>query len=121
MKTPQDNPLRDRLLSMRAALLTQLADQQSEVVHRADASSEHFGHPDEAGAKLASDRELLAALGERETAELAAIDAALARMADGSYGECVDCGVDIAPARLQATPEAPRCIACQEKVERQRA
>jgi RNA polymerase-binding transcription factor len=54
-------------------------------------------------------------------AKLAEVDAALARMRDGSYGECVDCGVAIAPARLLAYPSARRCIACQEAWEKKAA
>jgi hypothetical protein len=36
-------------------------------------------------------------------ADLTQVDAALARMRDGSYGECIDCGEPIAPARLKRT------------------
>jgi RNA polymerase-binding protein DksA len=46
--------------------------------------------------------------------ELADVDSALARMRDGSYGVCVDCGDPIAPARLSAYPTATRCIECQQ-------
>jgi DnaK suppressor protein len=46
--------------------------------------------------------------------ELAEVDAALARMRTGAYGECSDCGEPIAPARLAAQPAATRCIACQQ-------
>jgi RNA polymerase-binding protein DksA len=46
--------------------------------------------------------------------ELMDVDAALARMRGGTYGECVDCGEPIAPARLAAYPTATRCIECQE-------
>jgi DnaK suppressor protein len=42
------------------------------------------------------------------------IEAALARIEDGSYGEC-DCGQTIAPARLRALPYAIRCVRCQEQ------
>ncbi len=56
--------------------------------------------------------------GVRHTmAELAAVDAALARLAAGNYGECDDCGEPIAIARLLAYPAATRCIACQERHE----
>ena len=51
-------------------------------------------------------------------AELTEVDAALARMRDGAYGECVDCGVEIAPARLAAYPTARRCIGCQDAYEK---
>ncbi len=43
--------------------------------------------------------------------------AALARLDDGTYGVCVDCGQPIAPARLDVRPEASRCLADQEKAE----
>jgi len=46
-----------------------------------------------------------------------AVDA-LQRILDGSYGICADCGITIPPARLQAKPEALRCIACQAGYER---
>jgi RNA polymerase-binding transcription factor DksA len=54
-------------------------------------------------------------------AELADVDAALARIRDGSYGECLDCGEPIALARLNAYPAARRCIACQQAWERKSA
>ena len=46
--------------------------------------------------------------------ELMDVDAALARIRSGTYGECADCGDPIAPARLAAYPTATRCIGCQE-------
>jgi DnaK suppressor protein len=54
---------------------------------------------------------------ERDQFELRDIEEALERMTGGSYGECIDCGVDIPLARLQAQPVAKRCIVCQEKFE----
>lgn len=53
----------------------------------------------------------------RDHDELVAVRAALQRLEEGSYGECVDCGVDIGLQRLQAFPAALRCIACQTKAE----
>ncbi len=49
-----------------------------------------------------------------DLAELTQVEQALARIADGSYGECLDCGRPIPHARLQAYPTATRCIPCQE-------
>jgi phage/conjugal plasmid C-4 type zinc finger TraR family protein len=55
----------------------------------------------------------------RDLNELRAIDAALARMANGkSYGRCPDCGLEIPFARLKAEPAALRCVECQGVHER---
>lgn len=53
----------------------------------------------------------------RDIAELSAVEAALVRVEDGSYGTCSDCGEPIGWPRLNAQPTAERCIACQEKLE----
>jgi RNA polymerase-binding protein DksA len=45
------------------------------------------------------------------------VETALARIADGTYGECIDCGVPIPYARLSAYPAAMRCVSCQEIAE----
>ena len=55
---------------------------------------------------------------ERDVDELRQIAAAKERMERGDYGECVDCGVDIAFARLEVQPAAARCVPCQERFER---
>jgi DnaK suppressor protein len=49
----------------------------------------------------------------RDLAELRALEAARARLAQGSYGVCANCGDDIPFERLSAEPAALRCIACQ--------
>ena len=41
--------------------------------------------------------------------------AALARIDDSSYGKCVDCGHEIPEGRLDARPDAARCVGCQGK------
>lgn len=51
-------------------------------------------------------------------ADLTEVDAALVRMRDGSYGDCADCGIAIAPARLMAYPTARRCVSCQDAYEK---
>ena len=42
------------------------------------------------------------------------IDAALRRLGEGTYGECFECGGEIAEARLRALPFAVRCKDCEE-------
>ncbi|NNE79596.1 MAG: TraR/DksA family transcriptional regulator [Silicimonas sp.] len=56
--------------------------------------------------------EVLEAMGQHDLEELRRIDAALARHAAGEYGACVQCGEDIAPARLNAVPDTPFCVKC---------
>jgi len=46
-----------------------------------------------------------------------AIDDAVERLDDGTYGACAECGTAIAPARLRAIPFARLCRVCQELVE----
>ncbi len=43
---------------------------------------------------------------------------ALARIADGSYGVCLQCEEDISPKRMAAVAWADFCIRCQEQVDR---
>ena len=54
----------------------------------------------------------------RDLGELRTLEVALKRVADGTYGLCVDCGEDIPFARLHAQPGAARCLRCQERHER---
>ena len=46
--------------------------------------------------------------------------AALARIDDNTYGRCTDCGGDIPEGRLEARPDAARCVNCQAKHARRR-
>ena len=48
----------------------------------------------------------------RRAVERQRIKAALARLAEGEYGYCTECGEEIATARLSADPTTPRCISC---------
>jgi RNA polymerase-binding protein DksA len=47
-----------------------------------------------------------------EIKEVHQIQGALRRIAEGTYGICVQCGADIDPKRLKALPIATRCISC---------
>jgi len=54
----------------------------------------------------------------RDLAELRTLDAARARLDEGSYGICSNCGQDIGFERLRANPGAERCIRCQTHFEK---
>jgi DnaK suppressor protein len=45
---------------------------------------------------------------------------ALHRIEHGTYGRCADCGTEVPEGRLEAKPEAARCVACQAKRDRAR-
>jgi len=112
-------PFKQQLLQQRASLLAQLASLRGGAIGRAEASAAHFGEREEdSRAQMETEREMEFTLDARESAELDAIDAALQRIEDGTYGVCIDCGVDIPAARLHAAPETQRCVRCQEQYER---
>ena len=54
------------------------------------------------------------ALIQMKSETLNKVNAALRRLDDGSYGDCFECGEEIAPARLRALPFAVRCKDCEE-------
>ena len=47
--------------------------------------------------------------------EIASVKRALTRIENGTYGECVRCGSEIAAKRLEARPEAALCLECASK------
>ena len=59
-------------------------------------------------------KELLFSQSTNERNTLKLIDEALERIADGAFGECLNCGEEIQPKRLDAIPWTPHCIKCQE-------
>lgn len=102
-----------QLETQRSNLLAQVRQQRGGDMGRAEATALAREH--QAGDWAAADaqHDLAVALEERELAELNDIGAALARVGDGSYGSCTDCGADIPDARLRANPTALRCVVCQ--------
>ena len=91
--------------------LAALTDEFDEVVAASrdtNADDEH----DPEGATIAFERSQVGALVRQAEEHLAEIDAAVARLAAGTYGVCERCGQQIAPARLEARPVARTCIGC---------
>ena len=46
------------------------------------------------------------------------VENALSRLREGTFGECISCGKDINPKRMEAVPWTRHCIECQEKLEK---
>ncbi len=110
-----------------AALATSLQQSRRHVIaairqhlHQSDQPEERalanrFGEDDRAAAELVG--ELGIAQLHHESEELKDLDAALQRIADGSYGTCIQCGEPIPFERMSAQPVAAACLACQKDVE----
>lgn len=64
------------------------------------------------------DRKMIEALGSQDIKRLRAIDAALTRISQERYGQCMSCSKKIPQERLQAIPYAVLCIDCQKSEER---
>jgi DnaK suppressor protein len=67
---------------------------------------------------IEKDRQMVYTLGERERAKLNAINTAIEKIEDGTYGECEECGCEINKKRLKIIPFAKYCINCQSELEK---
>lgn len=94
---------RDRLLALRAEQARQLETLREQRRSDRDWLDQAV---DEEGSTVA------AGLSESEYRELAAIHAALERVAGGTYGQCESCGGPVGRQRLHALPEARLCTSC---------
>jgi len=63
-------------------------------------------------------KEFLFTQSTNERQMLGMVDSALARIREGSFGECISCGNEINAKRLDAVPWTRYCIECQEKLEK---
>jgi RNA polymerase-binding transcription factor DksA len=69
----------------------------------------------DAGAATAERTEVIG-LVDTIKGQLDGVDAALARIVEGKYGICVNCGKEIDPARMEARPESVYCVDCKAKL-----
>jgi RNA polymerase-binding transcription factor DksA len=110
---PKGAPMTDTDLTARQA---QLTARLAELDHRLHGiKAELLAHHDPDWEEMATEREqdeVLEALGDGGKAEIRQIRAALVRIAQGTYGDCVRCGGTIAPARLDLLPATPVCATC---------
>ena len=102
--------LNDRFMALRREISTELLHLDEE--RYVDLAGRVHDTGEAALADLLVDIELASI--DRHIQEIRDIDAALMRIAEGSYGECCDCQEPIVIERLAAYPTARRCIVCQE-------
>jgi len=106
-----------------------LEDRKQEILNEADRVVDEMNNDAEDGyadptdrATLESDRNFQLRLRDRERKLLSKIEEAFARLDEGTYGRCEECGGDIGIERLKARPVTTFCISCksaQEARERQ--
>jgi len=110
-----------QLQHMRTEVIAQLRAQRGGKIGRAEAAQDRHDVQSGDRAQNEAERDLAMSIDVRETEALTAIDSALKRIEAGSYGLCIDCGIDIPTARLHANPVASRCVACQGRHEHARS
>jgi len=110
----------DEYRSLRQQLMQRLAhiEGRLDTVEKDRRRGTNTLDPDwEEQATVRQNDEVLDELAEEERLQAKAIRAALQRIEDGSYGQCVTCGEPIDPRRLAALPYATQCIACVTRAE----
>lgn len=115
MKRPENKNYKEMLLKLKAKLM-------SGVLHNSieDLAIPSDDLPDETD--LASNiitQEVVFSIKQRELDKLKAIDEALHRIQEGTYGQCEDCGETIPEKRLQNQPYTTLCISHAEEKERE--
>ena len=108
--------LKKTLEARREELLRSLAETQqtSRTVQQT------YGIDEGDRANISHDKDILLRLSAHERKIVEGIDAALSRIRDGTYGECLNCGQEINAKRLEALPWSRYCITCQELIEEAR-
>ena len=105
-------------MSANEALRVQLETKKAELTARLERITANLRRGYDADskerAKEMEDNEVVDALGNEAREEVAKISAALERFESGEFGICIECGVNIQPARLVAYPYADECIECAE-------
>jgi DnaK suppressor protein len=106
------NHLKAVLESRRSQLVHELRDKLRAV--RSDADSCRDVLDDAEGSEVETQEDIGFALIQMKTETLDQIETALRRLEEGRYGDCFECGAEIAEARLRALPFAVRCRACEQ-------
>ena len=97
---------RDEVLMGEKVMRMDLQTSQEDLMDEADLASSDI------------DQSMRMRLGNREFLLLKKVEQALARVEEGTYGECQSCSADIGMKRLEARQTAELCIACKEEEER---
>lgn len=104
--------IRKELEKQRETLLERIREEQESL-------QPDVANPDRTDlAQDYSSAERRAALLAQMEESLEEVEDALERLDRGVYGNCINCGKPIPPARLEAIPQTPYCVNCQQEMER---
>lgn len=110
MTKSNSNKIKEKLIAERESLMIKLSGNDLSV----DASET----PDPVDLAVRNySKNVMLAVSENESRQVALINEALERIADQEYGACQNCEKEINPKRLDAVPWARYCLECQELVE----
>ena len=109
---------RKRLEEMRADLDRSISILQGE--HPAPLAGQGYPQDSADAGSTLSETDRTEAILHSARSQRDEVVAALARIEDNTYGRCTDCGSDIPEGRLEARPDAARCVNCQAKRARRR-
>ena len=117
MKKADMKVYKERLLALRARLRGDFKQMADAALHNNRETSDHLSNMPLHMADVGSDnyeQEFTLSLMQSEEDTLTAIEEALQRIEEGTYGTCADCGEQIKKTRLNALPFTPLCIRCAE-------
>ena len=110
LKAKEAKEIREKLLQERELLVQKLNGN--------DLSIDDSETPDPVDLAVRNySKNVMLAVSENESRQLALIDEALRRVEEKEYGDCQNCGKPVNPKRLSAIPWARYCIQCQQLVE----
>jgi DnaK suppressor protein len=114
-KASRFTDLKTILENRRSELVSELQDRIRAV--RSDGITHRDVLDDAEGSEVDIQDDVGFALIQLKTETLNKIDTALRRLEEGHYGDCLECGAEIAEVRLRALPFAARCRDCEESRE----
>ncbi len=117
MQTNVRGALEELLRRRRSALIREATERETALRANAGEGESEF----EEGAQEEQSDGMLSRLDDRERHEIAEINAALDRLADGTYGRCTRCDAPIEIDRLAALPETALCLRCAIALEARHA
>jgi DnaK suppressor protein len=112
MTRKQLQSYKNLLEKQRAAILRELAHEHRDYREVDEVASDLYDR-----ATIDGSKEIAALLAHEDSQRWLAINAALAKIESGEYGQCDECGQPIDAARLQAVPTAAFCLRCQRNYE----